>query len=171
MTRTPLVMSNRGLAGSIPARGALHETTGAVRRPAGHNLPVVKLVRVKLIGREHVTHEMVTFTVLSRRRYILYNDLRKWECRSSYFSWLTCTRPEEVRGQREGEIISCRSPKHYTAPPRQASCGLHAPPRMQNPLSHCCSFRSAPADTPRRRPPARSGQRTVANRSNSSCAS
>jgi hypothetical protein len=82
-----------------------------VRRPAGHNLPVVELVRVNLIGREHVTHEMVTFTVLSRRRYILYNDLRKLECRSSYFSWLTCTRPEEVRGQREGEIISCRSPK------------------------------------------------------------
>jgi hypothetical protein len=57
---------------------------------------------------------MVTFTVLSRRRYILYNDLRKWECRSSYFSWVTCTRPEEVRSQREGEIISCRSPYDYS---------------------------------------------------------
>jgi hypothetical protein len=104
---------NSGIVGVFAGprpRGAYQ----ALRRPAGHNLPVVELVRVNLIGREHVTHEMVTFTVLSRRRYILYNDLRKWECRSSYFSWLTCTRPEEVRGQREGEIISCRSPKRET---------------------------------------------------------
>jgi hypothetical protein len=104
-----------------------------IRRLAGHTLPVVELVRVKpwthmgsatggfssrrtpyaVITREQVTHEIVTFTVLSRRRYILYNDLRKWKCRSSYFSWLTCTRPAEVGGQREGEVISCRSPKPF----------------------------------------------------------
>jgi hypothetical protein len=39
---------------------------------------------------------MVTFTASSRRRYMLYNDLRNCECRSSYFSWVTC--PSRFKG-------------------------------------------------------------------------
>jgi hypothetical protein len=76
----------RDVAWAMIGRQWLEKLGPALGRPAGYNLPVVELVRVNPIGREHVTHEMVTFTVLSRRRYILYNDLRKWECRSSYFS-------------------------------------------------------------------------------------